>query len=85
MQLTTTFFGGFIVAFVRGWLLALVLLSCIPPIVMAGAVVSRLVSTLSTHAQAKYGEAGNVAEQTIGSIRTVCVQETIKLLHLMKN
>jgi ATP-binding cassette, subfamily B (MDR/TAP), member 1 len=72
LQLTTTFFGGFIIAFVRGWLLALVMMSCIPPIVVAGAIVSRLISTLSTRAQAKYGEAGNVAEQTISSIRTVC-------------
>ncbi|KAJ3685940.1 hypothetical protein LUZ61_015104 [Rhynchospora tenuis] len=71
LQLITTFFGGFIVAFVRGWLLALVMLSCIPPIVVAGALVSRMISTFSTRAQAKYGEAGNVAEQTIGSIRTV--------------
>ncbi|KAJ4788550.1 ABC transporter B family member 11 [Rhynchospora pubera] len=71
LQLITTFFGGFIVAFVRGWLLALVMLACIPPIVVAGAVVSRMISTFSTRSQAKYGEAGNVAEQTIGSIRTV--------------
>ncbi|KAJ3689475.1 hypothetical protein LUZ61_018639 [Rhynchospora tenuis] len=71
LQLTTTFLGGFIVAFVRGWLLALVMLSCIPLIALAGAVVSRIVSTLSTRAQTKYSEAGNVAEQTIGSIRTV--------------
>ncbi|KAJ1694281.1 hypothetical protein LUZ63_010979 [Rhynchospora breviuscula] len=71
LQLTTTFFGGFIVAFVRGWLLALVMLSCIPLIALAGAVVSRIVSTLSTRAQTKYSEAGNVAVQTIGSIRTV--------------
>jgi ATP-binding cassette, subfamily B (MDR/TAP), member 1 len=63
------------VAFVRGWHLTLVMLSCIPPIVMAGAIVSRLISTLSTRAQAKYGEAGNVAEQTISSIRTVCKKQ----------
>ncbi|KAJ3685941.1 hypothetical protein LUZ61_015105 [Rhynchospora tenuis] len=71
LQLTTTFLGGFIVAFVRGWILALVMLSFIPPNVLAGAAVSRMMSKLSTRTQAKYGEAGNVAEQTISSIRTV--------------
>ncbi|KAJ3685942.1 hypothetical protein LUZ61_015106 [Rhynchospora tenuis] len=71
LQLTTSFFGGFVVAFIRGWLLALVILSFIPPNVLASSVVSRVLSKLSTRTQAKYGEAGNVAEQTIGSIRTV--------------
>uniref|UniRef100_A0A0E0C374 MDR-like ABC transporter n=1 Tax=Oryza meridionalis TaxID=40149 RepID=A0A0E0C374_9ORYZ len=71
IQLLSTFFGGFIIAFVRGWLLALVLLSCIPPIAVAGAFVSRLMTRISTRMQEKYGDAGNIAEQTIGAIRTV--------------
>lgn len=71
LQLLSSFFGGFIVAFVRGWLLALVMLSCIPPIAVAGAIVSRLMTRLSTRMQAKYGDAGNIVEQTIGAIRTV--------------
>lgn len=71
IQLLSTFFGGFVIAFVRGWLLALVLLSCIPPIAVAGAIVSRLTTRLSTRIQAKYGDAGNIVEQTIGTIRTV--------------
>ncbi|KAJ4770415.1 ABC transporter B family member 11 [Rhynchospora pubera] len=71
LQLATSFFGGFVVAFIRGWLLALVILSFIPPNVLASSVLSRALSKLSTRTQAKYGEAGNVAEQTIGSIRTV--------------
>uniref|UniRef100_A0A0E0JJS3 MDR-like ABC transporter n=1 Tax=Oryza punctata TaxID=4537 RepID=A0A0E0JJS3_ORYPU len=71
IQLLSTFFGGFVIAFVRGWLLALVLLSCIPPIAVAGAIVSRLMTRISTRMQEKYGDAGNIAEQTIGAIRTV--------------
>ncbi|KAJ3670707.1 hypothetical protein LUZ60_008133 [Juncus effusus] len=71
IQLLATFFGGFIIAFVRGWLLSLVLLSSIPPLVIAGAVMSSLISKLSSNQQATYNEAGNVVEQTIGSIRTV--------------
>ena len=71
LQLTATFVGGFVVAFSKGWLLAAVMLSSIPPIVMAGAAMSWTVSRLSSQGQAKYNEAGNVVEQTIGAIRTV--------------
>ncbi|OAY74070.1 ABC transporter B family member 4, partial [Ananas comosus] len=71
IQLVSTFFGGFIVAFTKGWLLSLVMLSSIPPIVIAGATMSLTISRLSTRGQAAYAEAGNVVEQTVGSIRTV--------------
>ncbi|CAO2208334.1 unnamed protein product [Urochloa humidicola] len=71
IQLLSTFIGGFIIAFLRGWLLALVMLSSIPPIAIAGATVSKLMTRLSTRMQAKYGDAGNVVEQTLGAIRTV--------------
>ncbi|PWZ34481.1 ABC transporter B family member 11 [Zea mays] len=71
IQLLSTFIGGFIIAFVKGWLLALVMLSSIPPIAIAGAIVSRLMTRLSTRMQAKYGDAGNVVEQMLGAIRTV--------------
>ncbi|KAF0917205.1 hypothetical protein E2562_017110 [Oryza meyeriana var. granulata] len=71
IQLLSTFFGGFIIAFVRGWLLALVMLSSIPPVAVAGAIMSRLMAKLTTHMQAKYSDAGTVVEQTIGAIRTV--------------
>ncbi|XP_072995684.1 ABC transporter B family member 9-like [Typha latifolia] len=71
IQLVATFVGGFVIAFVRGWLLSLVMMSSIPPIVIAGAIMSWLVSKISSRGQARYSDAGNVVEQTIGSIRTV--------------
>ncbi|CAL4894691.1 unnamed protein product [Urochloa decumbens] len=71
LQLIATFIGGFVVAFSKGWLLAAVMLSSIPPILIAGAAMSWTVSKLSSQGQAKYNEAGNVVEQTIGVIRTV--------------
>ncbi|XXG67836.1 hypothetical protein AAC387_Pa06g1090 [Persea americana] len=71
IQLVSTFIGGFVVAFVKGWLLTLVMLSCIPPLAVAGAAVSIFISKTSSHGQIAYAEAGNIAEQTIGSIRTV--------------
>lgn len=71
LQLVSTFLGGFIIAFTRGWLLSLVMLSSIPPVVAAATVMSLVLSKLSNRSQMAYAEAGKVVEQTIGSIRTV--------------
>ncbi|XXG67844.1 hypothetical protein AAC387_Pa06g1095 [Persea americana] len=71
IQLFSTFIGGFAVAFIKGWLLSLVMLSCIPPIVVAGALMSLVSSKMSSRRQIAYAEAGTIVEQTIGSIRTV--------------
>lgn len=74
IQLMSTFFGGFIIAFMRGWLLALVMLTSLPPIGIAGAMMSLMISKLSARGQKAYSKAGHVVEQTIGSIRTIsCV------------
>ena len=51
--------------------MALIMLSTVPPIVIAGAIVSKLMTGLSTRMQANYSDAGNVVEQTLGAIRTV--------------
>ncbi|KQK09335.1 ABC transporter B family member 4 isoform X2 [Brachypodium distachyon] len=71
LQLVASFLGGFIVAFVKGWLLALVMLACIPPVVIAGGAVSKVLSKISSKGQTSYSDAGNVVEQTIGAIKTV--------------
>ncbi|KAF9621373.1 hypothetical protein IFM89_020032 [Coptis chinensis] len=71
IQLVSTFLGGFIIAFARGWRLALVLLPCFPLIVGAGGVLARIMARMSARGQTVYAEAGNVVEQTVGSIRTV--------------
>jgi ATP-binding cassette subfamily B (MDR/TAP) protein 1 len=71
IQLIATFIGGFVVAFVKGWLLSLVMLACIPPVVFAAGAVAKLLSTISSKGQESYGDAGNVVEQTIGAIKTV--------------
>ncbi|OAY73622.1 ABC transporter B family member 21, partial [Ananas comosus] len=72
IQLVATFLGGFIIAFTKGWLLSLVMLSSIPPVVIAGATMSWFVLKMTSRGQATYSEAGNVVEQTIGLIRTFC-------------
>ncbi|XXG82231.1 hypothetical protein AAC387_Pa10g0220 [Persea americana] len=71
IQLISTFFGGFVIAFIKGWQLTLVMLACIPPLVAAGGTMSVIISRMSSRGQIAYAEAGNVVEQAVGSIRTV--------------
>lgn len=71
IQLMSTFIGGFAIAFARGWLLSLVLLTCIPALVIAGGGMAIIMTRMSSRGQVAYAEAGNVVEQTVGGIRTV--------------
>ncbi|XP_018452062.1 ABC transporter B family member 11 [Raphanus sativus] len=71
IQLVSTFVGGFALAFVKGWLLTLVMLTSIPLLAMAGASMAIIVTRASSRGQAAYAKAATVVEQTIGSIRTV--------------
>ena len=73
IQLVSTFIGGFIVAFVKGWLLTLVMLSSIPLLVMAGAGLAIIIARMASRGQTAYAKAATVVEQAIGSIRTVRV------------
>uniref|UniRef100_A0ACD5WJT9 Uncharacterized protein n=1 Tax=Avena sativa TaxID=4498 RepID=A0ACD5WJT9_AVESA len=70
-QLVATFIGGFVVGFVKGWILSLVMLACIPPVVLTAGIVAKVLYKISSRGQASYNNAGNVVEQTIGSIKTV--------------
>lgn len=63
--------GGFVIAFVKGWLLSLVLLASIPIIAVAGGIMSLKMSEMAGKVQVAYAKAGNVVEQTVGAIRTV--------------
>ncbi|XP_065859872.1 ABC transporter B family member 11-like isoform X2 [Euphorbia lathyris] len=71
IQLVSTFIGGFVIAFIKGWLLTLVMLSSIPLIVLAGAIMSLTIARMASTGQNAYAKAATVVEQTIGSIRTV--------------
>ncbi|CAL4961915.1 unnamed protein product [Urochloa decumbens] len=71
LQLASAFFGGFIIAFTRGWLLALVMLTSLPLIAVAGAVSAQFLTMVSSKKLTSYGDAGDIVEQTIGAIRTV--------------
>ncbi|EEE64580.1 hypothetical protein OsJ_19432 [Oryza sativa Japonica Group] len=71
LQLVTTFPGGFVLAFLKGWLLTLVMLSTIPPFIFAAGIVSKMLAKISNEGLASYSKAGDIVEQTVGSIRTV--------------
>ncbi|KAL3652974.1 ATP-binding cassette, sub-B (MDR TAP), member 4 [Castilleja foliolosa] len=71
VQLMSTFFGGFVIAFAKGWLLTLVMLSSIPPLMISGGIMSHVISRMASRGQNAYADAAVVVEQTIGSIRTV--------------
>ncbi|MCD7451660.1 ATP-binding cassette sub- B member 9 [Datura stramonium] len=67
----STFIGGFVVAFSKGWLLTLVLLTSIPATAISYGFVALILSKMSGSGQAAYADAGKVVEQTVGGIRTV--------------
>lgn len=71
LQLMATFLGGFVIAFIKGWLLTVVMLSSIPLLVISGGVMAFIISKTSSLGQSAYAKAATVVEQTIGSIRTV--------------
>ncbi|KAF1880268.1 hypothetical protein Lal_00048904 [Lupinus albus] len=71
LQLIATFIGGFVVAFVKGWLLTLVMMSTLPLLVFSGATMAIIIGRMASRGQTAYAKASHVVEQTIGSIRTV--------------
>ncbi|KAG8370995.1 hypothetical protein BUALT_Bualt13G0041100 [Buddleja alternifolia] len=71
LQLSASFLGGFVIAFIQGWLLTLILLSAIPFLIISGAFSTVVMVKLMSRGQAAYSEAAIVVEQAIGSIRTV--------------
>jgi len=65
------FVTGLIIAFIKGWKLALVILGTIPIMAIVGGVMMTFVTKFMTGGQTAYAEAGGIAEQAIGGIRTV--------------
>ncbi|PWA86223.1 ABC transporter family protein [Artemisia annua] len=65
------FGGGYIIAFILLWRLAIVALPFIILLVIPGLIYGRVLMSLSRKIREEYNKAGNVAEQTISSIRTV--------------
>ncbi|XP_034375052.1 phosphatidylcholine translocator ABCB4 isoform X1 [Arvicanthis niloticus] len=70
-QAMATFFAGFIVGFIRGWKLTLVIMAISPILGLSTAVWAKILSTFSDKELAAYAKAGAVAEEALGAIRTV--------------
>ncbi|KAL8004080.1 putative Type I protein exporter [Plasmopara halstedii] len=71
VKYTCQFITGYVIGFVRGWEMSLVM-ACIMPVMVASlGVLMTSLRKRAVHSQQMYAEAGAVAEETLGSIRTV--------------
>ncbi|ORY03080.1 ABC transporter protein [Basidiobolus meristosporus CBS 931.73] len=71
IQNITTFISGFVLAFVKGWKMTLVLLSALPLLAAVGALMTRFVTQNTSGGQGAYASAGGVADEVLSSIKTV--------------
>ena len=67
----TTFIVGFILAFIKGWSMTLVMLGCIPLMGLMGAFMAKTIGSSTQRQNAAYAKASMVAQQAISQIRTV--------------
>ncbi|XP_060052278.1 phosphatidylcholine translocator ABCB4 isoform X3 [Erinaceus europaeus] len=70
-QAIATFFAGFIVGFIRGWKLTLVIMAISPILGLSAAIWAKILSAFTDKELAAYAKAGAVAEEALGAIRTV--------------
>ncbi|XP_076306500.1 ATP-dependent translocase ABCB1-like isoform X1 [Tachypleus tridentatus] len=73
IQYAATFLSGFVVGFFVGWELTLVIMSLTPLLALSSAFMGKMIASSSAREQEKYAQAGSVAEEVLGNIRTVAV------------
>ncbi|KAJ1664697.1 hypothetical protein IW140_003973 [Coemansia sp. RSA 1813] len=66
-----SFITGFVIAFVKGWDIALVCMGVLPFMIVAAGYMGRKISHWVTHAQDHTAGSGAVADEVLGGIRTV--------------
>lgn len=71
VQYVSTFIVGIIVGLVYGWKLTLVILAVTPLLLLSGAVFGNASADATGDGLGAYGEAGGIASEVIGLIRTV--------------
>jgi len=71
LRFVSTFFSGFIMGFVNGWKMTLVLIAVTPLLAIAGAFLMWVMSSLSKKGQDAYADAGAIATEVISAIKTV--------------
>lgn len=71
IQRFTTFVCGFLIGFLNGWKLTLVILAVSPLLGLGGALMGSFVARMTGRELRAYAKAGAVAEEVLSSIRTV--------------
>eukprot|EP00981_Chlorochromonas_danica_P008136 scaffold2028_cov181-Ochromonas_danica.AAC.14 len=71
IQYITQVIASFVVAFYLCWQLTVVLLAAIPCLGFSGAYMIQAINAATHQSFAQYAQAGAVAQETIGSVRTV--------------
>ncbi|XP_071324542.1 ATP-dependent translocase ABCB1 [Trachinotus anak] len=71
IQAFTTFISSFIIGFIKGWKLTLVILAVSPALGISAALFSKVLASFTSKEQTAYAKAGAVAEEVLSAIRTV--------------
>ena len=66
-----SFFSAFVIAFVKQWVFAFILCCIVPAIIAIFVVGGGFIAKYATLAMKEYGNASNIAEEIISSVRTV--------------
>lgn len=83
VMFASTFFTGFIVAYIRNWRAALVVSSIIPAIGCAGAFMNKFISAYRSQMLQLTAEGGTLAEEVFSSVRSSHAFGTQKKLTAM--
>jgi ABC-type multidrug transport system fused ATPase/permease subunit len=71
LQFTSTFISGFVIGYVKGWRMALVLTCAVPLLASMAFMMSKIGAASTSQSSGAYAEAGIVANQVLSSMRTV--------------
>ncbi|TMW55295.1 hypothetical protein Poli38472_013186 [Pythium oligandrum] len=71
IRLVVQFITGYVIGFMKGWEMSLIMSAVMPCIAISMAFLIKTLRTRTEWAQKIYAEAGAVAEETLGSMRTV--------------
>ncbi|XP_031432465.1 ATP-binding cassette, sub-family B (MDR/TAP), member 4 isoform X2 [Clupea harengus] len=71
IQSVSTFLTGFVIGFIKGWKLTLVILSISPLLGISAAIIAKVMTSFTSKEQTAYAKAGAVAEEVLSAVRTV--------------
>ena len=71
IKIIGTLVSGFVIAYIKGWQMALVVTAAIPAIGFTGFLYVTILKSKDSRTTANYNEAGGKAEEALGAIKTV--------------